>query len=708
MQKNIWIAAKYLRLSIEDGDKAESESIVNQSILIDSYMKSTSDITIVDTFKDDGFSGTDFNRPGFQAMLKAIENKEINCIIVKDLSRFGREHIDVDRYIQKVFPQLGVRFIAINDNYDSETANITDTHLVLPVKSFVNDTYCRQNSQKVRSHLSAKRNIGEYVGNYVSYGYKKCDTDKSQIEIDPVAAKHVRDIFNWKMEGMSNQLIADKLNELGVLAPADYKRATGVNFKSSFQTHLTSRWSAVAIIRILKNPIYYGVLQQGKSQRINYKVKVQRALPKEEWVIFENHHEGIVTKEEYETVQMLLAKDTRIAPGETRLYLFGGLLSCGDCGGNLIRRTNSYKGEKTVFYICSSYNKKKDQCSRHSIREDVLIQLVMDSLKMYSKMTDAIRSAVEYLKENSLDTQTLIQHDDQILEVRNKVNKYYKLLHSLSGNLASGVISRDDYALLRERYQTEIKSLESNIEKQEEYMEDLLENKLLCEEWVNTFLEKSYLGISREYNEMLLTPPRLYARTGKLFLNCLQEAETHWCASTIKRIAENRHYLGNTYTHKTRTSLLTSEKNTILDKSEWNMHENTHAALISEEVFEKVQEIIQVKQKNAVPKKDLSQVVTHGKQDNKYIGIIFCGECGAKMTRRYSRKEKNGILYYHYYYICGNYATVSKDSYSCNRWKEEVIDELVYHAILKQLKAICNIKIQLERFNDDYYDVYGK
>ena len=220
MQKNIWIAAKYLRLSIEDGDKAESESIVNQSILIDNYMKSTSDITIVETFKDDGFSGTDFKRPGFQAMLKAIENKEINCIIVKDLSRFGREHIDVDRYIQKVFPQLGVRFIAINDNYDSETANITDTHLVLPVKSFVNDTYCRQNSQKVRSHLSAKRNIGEYVGNYVSYGYKKCDADKSQIEIDPVAAKHVRDIFNWKMEGMSNQLIADKLNELGVLAPA--------------------------------------------------------------------------------------------------------------------------------------------------------------------------------------------------------------------------------------------------------------------------------------------------------------------------------------------------------------------------------------------------------------------------------------------------------------------------------------------------------
>lgn len=494
MQKNIWIAAKYLRLSIEDGDKTESESIVNQSILIDNYMKSTSDMTIVETFKDDGFSGTDFNRPGFQAMMKAVENKEINCIIVKDLSRFGREHIDVDRYIQKVFPQLGVRFIAINDNYDSETANITDTHLVLPVKSFVNDTYCRQNSQKVRSHLSAKRNIGDYVGNYVSYGYKKCADDKSQIEIDPVAGKHVRDIFIWKMEGMSNQMIADKLNELGVLAPADYKRSTGVNFKSSFQTHLTSKWSAVAIIRILKNPIYYGVLQQGKTQRINYKVKVQRALPQEEWVIFENHHKGIVTKEEFETVQMLLAKDTRIAPGENRLYLFGGLLTCGDCGSNLIRRTTSYKGEKTIFYICASYNKKKDQCTRHSIREDVLIKLVTDSLKIYCEMTDAIRSAVAYLKENSFDTQILVQHDDVVLGLRNKLNKYYKLLHSLSGNLASGIISKDDYSLLRERYQVEIKNLETNIEKQEEYIEDLLDNKLMCEEWVKMFLEKPNLG----------------------------------------------------------------------------------------------------------------------------------------------------------------------------------------------------------------------
>lgn len=423
MQKNIWIAAKYLRLSIEDGDKAESESIVNQSILIDNYMKSTSDITIVETFKDDGFSGIDFKRPGFQAMLKAIENKEINCIIVKDLSRFGREHIDVDRYIQKVFPQLGVRFIAINDNYDSETANITDTHLVLPVKSFVNDTYCRQNSQKVRSHLSAKRNIGEYVGNYVSYGYKKCDADKSQIEIDPVAAKHVRDVVE----------------------------------------------------------------------------------------IFEK--------------------------------------------------------------------------------------------------------------------------------------------------LAAG---------------------------------------------------QSYLKISREFNTMLLASPRVYARTGKLFLDRIDETDMHWQSSVIKQIAENRHYLGNTYSHKTRTSLLTKEKNVMLDKEEWIEHVNTHKAIVSAELFEKVQNVIKLKQEKALPKKDLSNMQTHGKQDNKYVGLIYCGDCGANMVRRYYYSEKNGVLYYNYYFICGNYAKISKEKYNCNRWKEEVIDELVYRALIMQLKTVCELKTQLKRFNGEYFETFQK
>ena len=419
--KKIWKAGIYTRISVDiNGEKRES--LETQKLIALSYAESHPDIEVVKFYKDDGISGTKFDRDDFVRMLGDIKSKEINTVIVKDLSRFGRDLEEVSKYLEKIFPFMQVRFISVNDNYDSISPECDNQMLGIMISNLANDMYAKDASLKSSGTMKIRMESGEYCGGDAPYGYKRSTDEKG-------------------------------------------------------------------------NPT---------------------------------------------TVPDVL----------------------------------------TAPYV----------------------------VKIFEKL--------------------------------------------LAG--------------------------------------------------------QSYLGISREFNEMLLTPPRLYARTGKLFLNSLQEVETHWCASTIKRIAENRHYLGNTYTHKTRTSLLTSEKNTILDKSEWNMHENTHEALISEEVFEKVQEIIQVKQKNAVPKKDLSQIVTYGKQDNKYIGIIFCGECGAKMTRRYSRKEKNGILYYHYYYICGNYATVSKDSYSCNRWKEEVIDELVYHAILKQLKAICNIKIQLERFNDDYYDVYRR
>lgn len=493
MQKNMWLACKYLRLSIDDGDKEESESIVNQAILIDSYFKSTEDMAIIETFKDDGYTGTDFNRPGFQAMMKEIEKKSINCIIVKDLSRFGRDHIEVDRYIQKVFPQMGVRFIAINDNYDSLTANMTDTHLVVPVKTLVNETYSRENSKKIRSHLEAKRSVGQYVGAFVAYGYRKNKEDKNIIEIDPYAARNVKRIFEWKKDGLSNQQIADKLNDQGILAPADYKKSAGIRFKSSFQTHLSSKWSPVTIGRILKNPIYCGTLEQGKTKRVNYKVKIQREVPEEDRSIIENHHEAIIEKATFDMVQNLNRRDTRIAPGEEKVYLFGGLLICGDCGRNLIRRTTSYKGKKSIYYICTTYN-RKDGCSRHSIRESSLLDLVNDGLQLYGKMTDAIREAVDYLKCNQIDTGELIRNDSTVTYLRKELDKYYKLLSSLAGNLAKGILSKEDYLTLKESYQSKINEIENNINGQETYIEDLLENKFLSDRWMKEFLAKPELG----------------------------------------------------------------------------------------------------------------------------------------------------------------------------------------------------------------------
>lgn len=287
-EKKVYDAAVYLRLSKEDGDvsgksrREESNSITNQKRLIHDFLKSREDIRIFKEYVDDGYSGSDFLRPSFQEMISDMEAGKINLIIVKDLSRFGREYIEAGRYLQKIFPAAGVRFIAVTDHYDSLTAGRTEKNIVVPVKNFVNDAYSADLSVKIKSHLESKRGNGEYTGAYVSYGFLKDGDNHNRIRIDPVAGENVKRIFWWKLEGMSNRRIAERLNALGVLAPADYKRSLGIHYKSGFQKNLTSGWSAAAVGRILSNPLCKGLVVQGKQGRINHKMKKMVAKPESE------------------------------------------------------------------------------------------------------------------------------------------------------------------------------------------------------------------------------------------------------------------------------------------------------------------------------------------------------------------------------------------------------------------------------------------
>ena len=290
-------AAIYVRLSKDDGDKEESDSISNQKELIKDYLKSKSEVQIVSVHVDDGFSGVDFNRPAFLEMMEEIRTGKVNCVVVKDLSRFGRNYIEAGKYIQKVFPFLGVRFIAINDHYDSaEGSSITD-NIMIPFKNLINDSYCRDSSIKIRSQLEIKRKKGDFIGSFAAYGYRKAENEKHKLVIDEYAADIVRDIFKWKLEGMSQQGIATRLNELGILSPLEYKRSLGQKYKTTFKVKQQALWSAVAVRRILTNELYLGVLEQGKRTTPNYKVKNRVDRPKEEWVRVDNAHEPIITME---------------------------------------------------------------------------------------------------------------------------------------------------------------------------------------------------------------------------------------------------------------------------------------------------------------------------------------------------------------------------------------------------------------------------
>ena len=217
-------------------------------------------------------------------MMKDIEAGRVNCVVVKDLSRFGRDYIEAGRYLEKIFPVLGVRFIALTDHYDSISADTGERQIVIPVKNFINDSYCRDISTKVKSQLAVKRKAGECLSPFAVYGYRKSPENKNKLVVDDYAAEIVRRIFRWKIEGMAVSAIAKKLNELHILSPKEYKKSTGLNYRGGFTGGSGSQWSSSSVKRILTNEVYLGHLLQGKTEKVNYKVKKSVEKPKEEWV----------------------------------------------------------------------------------------------------------------------------------------------------------------------------------------------------------------------------------------------------------------------------------------------------------------------------------------------------------------------------------------------------------------------------------------
>ncbi|WP_455716679.1 recombinase family protein [Anaerosporobacter sp.] len=266
--KEFYNTAIYLRLSRDDistnggadidGSKSESNSISSQRDMIRSYIRKQDNMEIYDIYVNDGWSGANFDRPEFKRMMQDIEAGKIDCVIVKDLSRLGRDYIEAGRLIQKTFPAFSVRFIALTDHFDSLTADYNETSLVVPVKNFVNDSYCRDISSKVRSHQKVKRENGEFIGAFCVYGYRKSSENRNALIPDEYAADIVRKIFAWKIDGYSNLAIAEKLDELGILSPMEYKKMQGAKFQTGFVTRVKTKWSAVAVKR--KAHIYAGLL----------------------------------------------------------------------------------------------------------------------------------------------------------------------------------------------------------------------------------------------------------------------------------------------------------------------------------------------------------------------------------------------------------------------------------------------------------------
>lgn len=513
----IYRAAVYVRLSKEDGDSAsfgknESNSITNQKLLIRSFLARQPDIEAVETFEDDGYTGTSFDRPGFQRLVTAVREKRVNCVIVKDFSRLGRDYLEAGNYIEKVFPKLGVRFISVNDDYDSLHQRAQVDSLIVPFKNLLNEQYSRDTSGKVRSALAAKRQQGLFVGSFAVYGYFRDPTDKNRLVVDETAAEVVREMFRMKLEGMSYQAIADRMTARKLPSPAEYKRQCGAHYQSGFQTELHPAWSATAVKRILTNEIYCGHMVQGKRRKVSYKVQAEERLPPEKWVRVENTHEAIVSESLFQEVQRQSREDTHVNANQA-LYPLAGKLYCADCGGPMVHHSVPCGGKIYHYYICGNHRTNSKWCSSHSIPARQVEAAVLAALQAHISVILDMERAFDSIDRLAWEQREVKKLRLQMDALDAEIQQNEDLRLSVYEDLKAGIIERTDYEALRRGFADRIAEAKEAQAKLRSELNALLAGKTEQQSFLNEFRRYENLR-SLERGVVVALIERVQIRTG--------------------------------------------------------------------------------------------------------------------------------------------------------------------------------------------------
>ena len=451
MQDTIYRAFKYIRLSSADDNKqGESDSVANQRKLIDDWFKNHPEIECVGEFVDDGVSGIIFDRPDFNKMMELIQDGKANCVVTKDLSRLGRDRIETGRFLRRVFPAFGVRYIAIIDNID--TLNDDTDGLFVSVKSIINEEHCRDASIKTRDALNSKRANGQYTGACPVYGYKKSENDRNKLIIDDYPANIVRDIFRMKIDGYSAARIAEILNGRGVLSPMEYKKDRGLPYpKGGYADIDGAKWSATTIIRILNDETYTGTLNQGRTGTPNYKIKDVFQKPENEWLRTEDAHEAIILKHNFDLVKKIMRLDTRTSPKNDKVYLFSGILVCGSCGNRMTRKTVPYKDEKYHYYYCPTG--KKNGCAKPiMVKENDLIACITGNVKAHITNIASLETLMAGLDSTRMANELADRLREQVAENSCRLEKIREYKAGLYENMINGNLSKDEQKSLKAKY----------------------------------------------------------------------------------------------------------------------------------------------------------------------------------------------------------------------------------------------------------------
>ena len=457
-------AALYIRLSREDGDKPESDSVINQRRILENFVASQPDIEIADYYVDDGYSGATFDRPAFLQMMADIYAGKISCVIVKDSSRFGRNASESGRLIGEVFPVLDVRYIAVNDLIDSgKSQSVAIDFLNNSMRGMMNEYYVAANSESIRSTLDMERRKGDFIGSFAKFGYKKDPSDHHKLVIDEPAAATVRLIFKLYLSGVGIRGIVHYLNEHGIPNPSTYKRMQGLNFKARTVGN-SSLWSDKTVRRTLKDEMYIGTMVQGKNRKISYKNKSVRSCKPDEWIRVEDTHDSIIDKADFDRAQKMLQSGVKGAVQSGSVDLFAGLLKCADCGHALIKKTNHNPDKTYVYYRCSTHCKCKTACTAHTIRYERLYYCVLYCIR---QMVDAAVNADDVLRQMK-ENQVKVSDEGlkkQLEKQEQELEKVIQRMADLYPDFKDGTINADQYRIMKEKYEQAQKDLTRSIKK---------------------------------------------------------------------------------------------------------------------------------------------------------------------------------------------------------------------------------------------------
>lgn len=458
----------YVRLSVENGGLGEdSESLNNQEQLLVDYVSGVPDLKLVKIYRDNGETGTEFNRPGFDMMMNDLRKGFINCIVVKDLSRFGRNYIETGEYIEKIFPFMGTRFISVLEHFDNTDPNASNKDLYVSLKNLMNEAYAKDKSMRICSAFEVKKRAGEFNVKNAPFGYKLSGNKKRPYLIDEPAASIVREIFELRLIGDSIRSIMQLMDEK-YPTPRQYLYEKGV----LHQCRENSHWDITAIIRILNNRTYLGHMLSGKTVSRLYQGKKKAYISENQWEVVENVNEPIISREVFDAVQKLMQAEgdrrrSFLGKSKNPENIFKGLIFCRECGRFMYRGRTKITATNIAWYFgCSGYRNHKDRACSHmrTIREEKLKDAVLTFIKNQVKLADELMVRIKSFNDG---VQSSNQSNDSHLQAQDfqkQLDKLDLLLRSSFESYISGVISEEDYLFNKSKYETEIKSCKESLD----------------------------------------------------------------------------------------------------------------------------------------------------------------------------------------------------------------------------------------------------